>query len=872
MRISLRSQVLLLASLMLFCAAMAIASQAQSFSTLLSFDFTDGYQPDASLVQGVDGNFYGTTVGGSGNFGTVFKITPAGSLTTLYAFAALTNGSGPEGALTQGSDGNFYGTTTAGGANGGGTIFKITPAGMLTTLYSFSGPDGFSPIGPLLQASDGNFYGIADGGGNSGCTDGCGTVFKITPGGMLTTLYLFCSQTHCTDGAIPNPGLVQGTDGNFYGTTQSGGSSTMSPCQQGQFAPGCGTVFKITPTGAFTTLYSFCTQTNCTDGQLPSAGLVQATDGNFYGTTYGGGPTGAGVVYRINPIGVRTTIYNFCSQSNCTDGFNPTAALVQGTDGNLYGTNLAGGESGGCNSGLGCGTIFKVAPSGTFATLHTFNGYDGFLPETALIQATDGNFYGTTEAGGSSGWEGYGTVYRISTNLTPFVEVQPTIGAVGTPVTILGTNLTGATTVTFNGTPATILTNTGSAITTTVPAGATTGTVQVTVGGNTLISNTDFQVTGPIQFVPVPPCRLIDTRQNGQHPIQGGTSENFIVPQLGSCGIPDNAAAYSLNLTVVPNGPLGYLTIWPEGEIQPFVSTMNSDGRTKANAAIVPSGNNAVSVYVTDTTNLILDIDGYFVPAGSQTYEFYPLTPCRVVDTRQTNFPQGLGAPRFGNMETRPLPVLSSPCLQGLPSQPQAYSFNVTVVPNPSGQPLNYLTIWPSNQTQPVVSTLNNPTATVVANAAIVPADPSTGDVSVFTYNSTDVIIDVNGYFATPGSNGYSLYPTVPCRAFDSRTNNGQPFTEEKTVNIVGSACAPPSNAAGYVFNATVVPSGSLGYLTLWPDGSQGGQPVVSTLNASDGSITSNMAIVPNIDGSTDAYAAYGYTQLILDLSGYFAP
>ena len=278
----------------------------------------------------------------------------------------------------------------------------------------------------------------------------------------------------------------------------------------------------------------------------------------------------------------------------------------------------------------------------------------------------------------------------------------------------------------------------------------------------------------------------------------------------------------------------------------------------------------AVSVYVSGTTNVILDIDGYFVAAAGNMLAFYPLTPCRVVDTRATNFPQGLGAPRFANMETRELPVLTnSPCLQGLPNTPQAYSFNVTAVPNPVGQSLNYLTIWPSNQNQPVVSTLNNPTATVVANAAIVPADPVNGYVSVFTYNSTDVIIDTNGYFAAPGTGGLSLYSVAPCRVLDTRNNNGQPFIDEKTVNVVGSACPLPSNAQAYVFNATVVPPGRMPYLTLWADGQQ--QPVVSTLNAYDGFITSNMAIAPTTNGSIDAYAA-GLTQLILDISGYFAP
>jgi len=294
---------------------------------------------------------------------------------------------------------------------------------------------------------------------------------------------------------------------------------------------------------------------------------------------------------------------------------------------------------------------------------------------------------------------------------------------------------------------------------------------------------------------------------------------------------------------------------------------MNSpDGRVKANAAIVPAGTGgAVSVYVTDTSDVILDIDGYFTAPGSQTLQFYPLPPCRVVDTRQTNFPRGLGAPSFGIKETRELPVrTNSPCLDVLTITPSAYSFNVTVVPHPAGQPLGYLTIWPSNEPQPVVSTLNNPTATVVANAAIVPADPTNGDVSVYTYNSTDVIIDVNGYFAAPGTGGLSLYPLAPCRVIDTRSSGGA-FSGERNppVNVAATFCGIPADTQEYVFNATVVPVGSLGYLTLWADGEP--MPAVSNLNATDGVTASNMAIVGNFDGQTDAYA-HGVTQLILDI------
>jgi hypothetical protein len=388
------------------------------------------------------------------------------------------------------------------------------------------------------------------------------------------------------------------------------------------------------------------------------------------------------------------------------------------------------------------------------------------------------------------------------------------------------------------------------------------------------------QVVNPVpvalQFVAATPCRVVDTRNSngafGGPAISGNSSRSFPLSRSDNpCGIPSSAVAYSLNVTVVPHGALGYLTIWPTGEGQPVVSTLNSnDGRVKANAAVVPAGapSGSVSVYVTDTTDVILDINGYFVPSNSSTLAFYPVTPCRVMDTRDSHQPPHLGPPHLNAQETRELPILSSPCLQGLPNQPLAYSLNVTVVPNPGG-PLNYLTVWPSNRPQPNVSTLNNPTATVVANAAIVPNNPSNGDIDVFVYDSTDVIMDVNGYFAAPGAGGSSFYPLTPCRVYDSRANGGQPFTGERTVGVVDSPCGPPASAQAYVFNATVVPSPRLGYLTLWPDTEM--QPVVSTLNATDGFITSNMAIVPTVNGSIDAYAD-GTTQLILDISGYFAP
>jgi hypothetical protein len=392
------------------------------------------------------------------------------------------------------------------------------------------------------------------------------------------------------------------------------------------------------------------------------------------------------------------------------------------------------------------------------------------------------------------------------------------------------------------------------------------GPCNLTMTQNLAVTAVFLEPGHGIQLTPVTPCRLVDTRQTGG-PIQAGTSRSFTVSQLGGCNIPTTAAAYSLNVTAVPHGRLGYLTIWPAGEAQPTTSLLNSpDGRVKANAAIVPAGSSgAVSVYVSNTSDVILDIDGYFTPPGCGTYQFYPLTPCRLVDTRGTD--DELGGPRLAAQTPRSFPLLMSSCIpSGL--NPNAYSLNFTVIPNPSGQPLGYLTVWPTGETQPGDSTLNNPTATLVANAAIVPAGTG-GAVDVYPSNTTDLLIDIDGYFATAGTGGLSMYPAAPCRVLDTRQNNGPPFMGEKTVNVEGSACAPPSNAAAYIFNATVVPPGSMPYLTLWPDGEH--QPTVSTLNALDGFITSNMAIVPTNNGSIDAYAA-GLTQLLLDISGYFAP
>jgi uncharacterized repeat protein (TIGR03803 family) len=465
------------AALFLWATA-AVTLPAQTFTTLHSFQQTDGAGPISSLVQAADGNLYGTTqiggTNGSGD-GTVFKITRSGMLTSLYSFCSLLDcpdGALPGAALVQGPNGNFYGTTTQGGtAFDFGTVFTITPGGALTTLHDFctQSPctDGGVPFDALIVGPNGNFYGTTSQGGST-----AGTVFKITSAGVLTTLHPFAGQ----DGNLPTAGLAPAADGNFYGTTYYGGAADE------------GTVFKITPGGALTSLYGFCSQSGCPDGENPMSGLVQAADGSLYGTTVKGGANDQGTIFKITTDGTFTTVYSFCAQSLCADGGLPHAALIQATDGNLYGTTTEGGAG-------NLGTIFTLTPAGALTTLYNFcaldNCRDGDLSYAALIQDTDGKFYGTTTSGGGAN---FGTVFSLSVGLAPFVETQPASGKVGIPVTILGTNLTGATSVKFNGVAAVFTVVSSSEITTTVPAGAITGTVKVKIAGHTLTSNVPFRV------------------------------------------------------------------------------------------------------------------------------------------------------------------------------------------------------------------------------------------------------------------------------------------------------------------------------------------------------------------------------------------
>jgi uncharacterized repeat protein (TIGR03803 family) len=448
------------------------ASTAQTLKTLVKFDGSNGAYAN-SILQARDGKLWGTTSGsGPSSCGTVFKMSPTGAFTTAITFSCdkhnNPDGYDPQG-LIQGVDGDFYGVSFFGGfgSDDAGTVFKLTPKGVLTVLFSFApdGSNGSGPVGSLVQGSDGDFYGTTYGGGTA---FGYGTVFKITPKGVLTTLYQF----DFTHGAQPYAGLAQGTDRNFYGTTYSGG------------AYGRGTVFKVNPKGTLTVLHSFGETSS--DGASPVTPLTLGRDGDFYGATPYGGPDNDGTVFKIMPTGVFINLHDFSE----TDGRWPTT-LVQATDGNFYGTTAYGGVND------ADGTIFKMTAAGNLTTLHNFDGADG-AGSFGLVQDTNGNFFGLTGVGGDLNCNpptGCGTVFSFSVSLGPFVVLQPTFGKVGANITILGTNLTGATSVTFNGTEAKFTVVSKSEIKSVVPVGATTGKVNVSTPHGTLISNVKFRVT-----------------------------------------------------------------------------------------------------------------------------------------------------------------------------------------------------------------------------------------------------------------------------------------------------------------------------------------------------------------------------------------
>ncbi len=352
---------------------------------------TDGQNPYSPLLQVGNANLYGTTTaGGANGWGTLFRAGTNGSRVNLVDFNNTSNGRTPYGGLILAKNGSFYGLTFGGGVFDLGTMYRLSGV-TLTTLTAFNGNNGFAPAAELVQGTDSNFYGA----GYEGGAYGYGTIFRAASSGAVTTLV----SLNGANGAFPSCTLVQGTDGNFYGTTENGGTNG-----------GAGTVFKMTPSGAFTSLYSF---SGANDGAVPIFGLVQSADGNFYGRTLQGGKNGGfGTIFQITPSGALTTLYSFAGGS---DGAYPWGGLLLSKDGNFYGTTQGGGA-------YGDGTVFRIAPNGSLAKIVDFDNYNGAAPSAALLQGIDNNLYGTTAYGGSAG---YGTLFRLSIGAPLQITGQP---------------------------------------------------------------------------------------------------------------------------------------------------------------------------------------------------------------------------------------------------------------------------------------------------------------------------------------------------------------------------------------------------------------------------------------------------------------
>jgi uncharacterized repeat protein (TIGR03803 family) len=475
-----RTRVLLAIAVLVLAVTTSTTSQAQ-FSVLHDFlgsNSADGCNPTYSgiVAQGRDGNMYGTTENGgapafTNNVGTVFQVTPAGALNVIYSFpSSETEGWLPFSGLTLGTDGNFYGTTYYYGLPENvsyfGSVFQITPGGSRTYLYIFTGgSDGRYPTAPPILGRDGNWYGTTQGDPRNP-----GSVYQLTKSGQFKSLHQFVL------GEMPEDPLVLATDGNFYGTTHYGGTTNN------------GSVFRITPAGTFTVIYSF----DGTHGAAPYSPLIQGADGNFYGTTTIGGSASGGVVFKLTRTGKITVLNNFVLGDTPSV---PIAGLVQATDGYLYGATDNGNNHGGTTSD---GTIFrmKAIPS-TPSYLHDFDVTTGRGPQDTLLQHTNGILYGDTLEGGAPTSD-CGVFYSWNAGLKPFVSLVFTSAKVGKTIQILGQKFTGTTGVSFNGVAATFTVVADTYLTAVVPTGATTGSVTVTTPGGPLTSNKKFRVTPQI--------------------------------------------------------------------------------------------------------------------------------------------------------------------------------------------------------------------------------------------------------------------------------------------------------------------------------------------------------------------------------------
>jgi len=655
--------------------------------------------------------------------------------------------------------------------------------------------------------------------------------------------------------------------------------------------------------------------------------LSPAGDALVYSTYLGGSNIGAGNGTEANGIGVDAagsayvtgwtsssnfpvqSAYQVTLQGGGSDAF--VTKLTPAGNALAYSTYLGGGGndqgSGIAVDGAGSAYVTGWTNSTNFPTQSPYQatfegGWDAFV--TKLTPAGNALVYSTYLGGGGDD-QGYGIAvdgagsayvagYTTSTNFPGELQYQAINQGNGdafvTKLTPAGNALIYSTYLGGSGLDegyGIAVDGAGSAYVTGFAGSTdfpTQSAYQSTMqgGGDAFVTKLTLAGSGPgLAFFPISPCRLVDTRVGqgktgafGPPSLAAFSSRDFPLLSAG-CSIPSTAQAYSLNFTVVPSGPLGFLSAWPTGDPYPGVSTLSSsDGSVIANAAIVPAGSSgSITVMGANPTDLVIDINGYFAPADASGLDFFPLTPCRMADTRTSQpFAGAFGPPSLSAWVTRDFPLAASPCLS---ASGQAYSLNMTVVPQ---GPLGFLSTWPVGLSYPGVSTLNSPDGIALANAALVPAG-SNGGIDVLASNNTDLIIDLNGMFAAPGTGGLQFYAVTPCRVADTRSS--QPFTDafgppslaaysKRDFPIALSPCGIPSTAQAYALNLTVVPQGPLSYLSTWPAGQS--YPGVSTLNSPNGGVVANAAIVPAGGEGAITVLAANPTDLIIDAVGYFAP
>ncbi len=848
------------------------------------------------------GNLY---IADTGNHG-VRKVAPGGTITTVAAIAS------PDGVAVDAA-GNLYIADTTGNA-----VRKRAADGTITTVAQGNvASDESSDLVPMGVAVDtgGNVYAADDGpywvvvrpGSDLNHVQWNSRIRRVAPGGAITTVAGDGSSGYSGDGgpateaslSYPNSVAVDGAGNLYIGEGDFDSDSTGGFVFVNQ-SPGNERIRKVDASGTITTVAGDGTAGYGGDGGAAASaqlnnpsGVAVDSAGNVYISD-----SGNNAIRLLVPVGTRALL----SVTSTHSGYlapGQTAATFAVVVSNAAG---AGPTTGTVrvkelvSSGL---TLVSMAGAGWSCSSDTCTRTDALpggssypaLTVTANVAADAPSQVENEVAvsgGGSSGSSTLDAAVVLAPPHAP-VLISPANGVTGvlaSPVLSWGVSHGAVSYEVYFGpssAPSLVAHTEGTSFVPGVLMADVTyywRVVAVNPTGSASSATGSFTtatVTG-LRFVPVPPCRVADTRGAvgpfGGPAVGSGLTRSFAIPQRG-CGIPGTAQAYSLNVTVVPKGPLGYLTLWPAGQMQPLVSTLNSwDGEVVANAAIVPAGSGgAVSVFVTAAADVILDVDGYFdTSSGVGSFAYYAVPPCRVADTRYLsgNF-GGIGGPAMSAGESREFPIASNAC--GIPSGAGAYSLNVTAIP--AGY-LGYLTTWPTGGAQPNVSTLNSWDGKVVANAALVAAGTN-GSVSVFVEDPTNVILDTDGYFAAPGSAGaLRFYPVTPCRVADTRGATGDfggPTMEAqstRTFTIPASACLIPATAAAYSLNVTAVPGGVLSFLTTWPTGS--GRPLVSTLNSFDGSVVANAAIVPAGTGGAINVFVTNRTDVILDINGYFAP